>query len=186
MCLRYVQGLIVLLSVFFLASSSSAQRGAGEQTGVARRSVRPPITKLTGTVERIVTEACRNTTGRSGVGTHFVIRSASDGKALNVHMGPARLVQDDAQKLEVGTTVAVRAFRTEAMAQGHYNAVTIDLGDQVVRLRGEDLRPRWAGRRPAAGGQRDGARRRPRWRSFDDGGTDAPRTGEGGRAGWPR
>jgi hypothetical protein len=32
----------------------------------------------------------------------------------------------------VGTTVSVRGFRTDGMAEGHYNAVTVRVGDAII------------------------------------------------------
>lgn len=127
-----------------LASTAMAQRGVGNDAGVARQAVRPEVVALTGKVVRVETGPCQNTTGRAFVGSHFLMET-SDGQTLNIHLGPAGVVDFAAKELAPGKEVRVQAFRTEAMKEGHYTACKITCGDRTVTLRDETLRPAWAG-----------------------------------------
>ncbi len=152
-----------------LASTAMAQRGTKGGTGVARQATRPEIVTLTGTVVGVETGPCENTTGRAYVGTHFVMKS-SEGDTLNIHLGPAGVVDSVAKKLAQDKEVQVEAFRTEAMKEGHYAACKITSGEETVTLRDDLLRPTWAG------SQASGARQ----------GNSAGMSSRGRGAGWGR
>lgn len=134
-----------------LASTAMAQRGTKGGTGVARQATRPEVVTMAGTVVGVETGPCENTTGRAYVGTHFLMKT-SEGDTLNIHLGPAGVVDSVAKKLAQDKEVQVEAFRTEAMKEGHYAACKITCGEETVTLRDDLLRPTWAG------GQASGAR----------------------------
>jgi hypothetical protein len=154
-------GVIVMGLVF--SSSVEAQRGTGEQEGVAQQGIRPEVQTIIGVLKEIKTDPCERTTGPSPIGTHLIFEADND--QLNVHLGPASEVGDVIGMVRVGDTLEVRAFRTPRLPDNQFIAVSVKSGDQVIELRDDSLRPRWAGgggpraARPAVrrGGMRLGA-----------------------------
>ena len=147
----YFLTLAVLLGGLGLRAAY-AQKGIGDNAGVARQAVAPKIVTLQGTVAAVETGPCKNTTGRAVVGTHFLLKTP-DGKTLNVHLGPAPVVESTAKRLAKDGEVKVTAFRTDAMPENHYVAQSLTIGDETVTLRDETLRPDWAGPQPATRGR---------------------------------
>jgi hypothetical protein len=147
----------------WMASVAFAQRGAGDPSGVARTGSQPEIVSLSGTVLEVKTEPCGNTTGRSTVGTHFLMKTAQ-GVTLNIHLGPAAMVESVAKELAADQAVQVRAFRTEKMPEGHYVAQQLSYNGRHTTLRDRSLQPVWAsgaGRGAAGGAAHTGAARGP-------------------------
>jgi len=122
-----------------------AQRGMGDPTGIARRAVKPDVVQLDARVVSVETGPCAQTTGKSSVGTHVIVKT-SQGQEYNVHLGPAVMVREAAGLLVGGDSVRLKVFRTDAMPQGHYVCVEMASGDRTVVLRDGGLRPVWAGR----------------------------------------
>jgi hypothetical protein len=143
--MRKVLVLLLTVATFALvASDALAQRGVGDPTGTARLGVQPKIVELSGHVLEVKTEPCGNTTGRSLVGCHFLMKTAA-GQTLNIHLGPAAELEFVARELVPGKAVKVHGFRTEKMQQGHYVAQRLAYDGRVVMLRDATLRPVWAG-----------------------------------------
>ena len=147
---RFVTASCVLLTACS-ASRALAQRGVGDETGVARRAEKPETVSLTGTITEVQSGPCKMTTGRATIGTHLLL-SDSQEKTLNIHLGPQPAVAHIAEQLKVGEKVTVEGFRTEKMSDGHFVAKSLSLGDETMELRDDNLRPLWAGGR----GQRRG------------------------------
>jgi len=136
---------MLTLAVLGLAASAAlAQRGVGDPAGVARSGVKPEIVTLSGKVLEVKTEPCANTTGRSPLGTHFLMKTA-EGKTLNIHLGPAAMVEFAAKELVPDKAVKVQAFRTEKMKEEHYVAQQLSFDGRSVTLRDDTLQPVWAG-----------------------------------------
>jgi len=135
---------VVMAVLLSLAPVTLAQRGMGDAVGMVRQGIKPEIVALQGKAVRIITGPCEKSTGPSELGTHFILK-IEQGQERNIHLGPAHLVQNVTDLLSGGGTVSVSAFRTDKMPEGHYNAVTVMLGNQMIRLRGQYLRPVWAG-----------------------------------------
>jgi len=135
------------------ASTVHAQRGTGDDEGVARQAALPEIVVLKGIIQEVESGPCENTTGRATIGTHVLIET-SGGETLNVHLGPKEEVAQIAGPLEPDKPITIRAFRTERMAEHHYVAQVLKSGKQTVRLRDESLRPFWAGGRGTVSGRR--------------------------------
>ncbi len=151
--MRWARILILAWVACGLVSSvAMAQRGVGGPDGIARKAVLPEVVTLKGTVVKVETGPCENTTGRSIVGTHFLMKDPK-GKTLNMHLGPTAIVEFVAKELTDGKTVKVEAFRTEQMKKNHYVACTITCDGRAVTLRDATLRPAWAGGREAADGR---------------------------------
>jgi hypothetical protein len=153
------------LGMVVLVTPTLAQKGMGDRTGVARQAVTPEVVTLTGTLVEINTGPCEKTTGRSPIGTHVLLKT-TDGKQLNIHLGPARAVADLVAKLTVGEELTVNAFRTEKMAENHYVAQSLVVDKTTIQLRDASLRPVWArgarGTSPATAV--DGQHPGPGWR----------------------
>jgi hypothetical protein len=144
---RSLSTLAVPLVLLGLATSvAQAQRGTGQLSGVARQASEIDTVTLWGTVVKVESNPCESTTGRSPIGTHFFLKTGED-KTLNIHLGPAVQVEQVARGLPVGERVQVQAFRTQRMQADHYVAQWINVGDQTLRLRDDNLRPVWAGGR---------------------------------------
>ena len=143
--MKKLQVSMLTLAVLGLAASAAlAQRGVGDPAGVARSGVKPEIVTLSGKVLEVKTEPCANTTGRSPLGTHFLMKTA-EGKTLNIHLGPAAMVEFAAKELVQDKAVKVQAFRTEKMKEDHYVAQQLSYDGGSVTLRDETLQPVWAG-----------------------------------------
>lgn len=135
----------------FGSTQALAQRGMGDPTGVARQAVRPELVSLSGKVTAVESGPCELTTGRAGIGTHAMLETQK-GESLNVHLGPQLAVAELAKRLKPGTALAVTAFRTDKMPEGHYVAQSLTLGEETIELRDATLRPVWAGGRGAGRG----------------------------------
>jgi len=140
---------IVFLAGAVLTPQAHAQRGMGEQSGVARQIVKPEVVSLSGTVLEVKTGPCKLTTGRSYLGTHFMLETP-EGESLNIHLGPATAVEFVTKELPVGATVTVKAFRTPKMPDKHYTAQTVVSGSSTIQLSDGNLRPVWTGERYVA------------------------------------
>lgn len=160
-------GLVCTLSVLATAQTAPAQRGMGDETGVAQRPDDVDRVTVDGTVKEIITEPCKKTTGKFPVGMHVLLKT--DDGVRNVHLGPAAVLEDLPERLKPGRAVHVKAFRTKKMPKDHCVAITVRTDDRTVRLRDDDLRPRWAVPQP-------GNRRR------GDDGADRARSGRRMRA----
>ena len=134
------------------APRAFAQRGVGDATGVARQAVNLKTVSLKGELVAVETGVCKNTTGRAPSGVHILLK-VRHGEQLNVHLGPKTELRPVVERLEAGQKVTVQAFRTEKMAEGHYVAISLKLGDETIQLRDEMHRPVWANAGPAGRGR---------------------------------
>ena len=125
-------------------SVASAQRGVDDPEGVARQPAKPKVVSLSGKVLEVKTAPRQTTTGRSQLESRLIMK-ASDGKTLNIHLGPAAAVESVSKILSRGTEVKVEAFRTKKTEKGQYVARLLTVGDRTVILRDKALRPVWAG-----------------------------------------
>jgi hypothetical protein len=149
-----------------LVSVVCAQKGVGDQTGVARQSVQPPVVAFSGKLVEIRIGLCEKTTGQSPIGTHLFLETP-DGKSLDIHLGPASAVADIVAKLSARASqdLTVKAFRTEKMPENHFVAQSLTFDANTIELRDGNLRPVWAGQmngvrgsgEPQGGGRGRGA-----------------------------
>jgi hypothetical protein len=147
-----------LTAVLMVASSQVAwaQRGTGENSGVARGPA-PEVVSLRGVVTDARIGRCESTTGRADLGAHLLVTD-EDGEALNVHLGPLAAVEDLLSQVPDGTAIEARVFTTEALPAAHFIAVDVTVTGDTTVLRDENLRPRWALPR-GRGGMRAGGGR---------------------------
>lgn len=162
----------VTLAAF--ASTVWGQRGVGKSTGIARLADRPKVIELTGTLEAIKIGPCEHTKGRSPVGVHIVLAQDKD-KKLNVHLGPAAVVQTLISHLKTGDKLTVEAFRTDALPADQYIAKSLSVDGKVVTLRDASLRPFWAGGRGGNAGHGPRGRGGPSTVDFKGVGFRGPR-----------
>jgi hypothetical protein len=132
-----------------------AQRGTGEERGMAQRAEQPPLQTLEGTLKKIEIGPCEHTTGRALVGAHLMVETAG-GETVNAHLGPAAQVRFVTDQLQPGDALRLRAFTTDRLKAGHYivQELRIEPTGRTLTLREEDLQPVWArgaGRGAAAG-----------------------------------
>lgn len=144
--------MLAVTTALVLATPAAAQKGIGEQTGVAREAVKPPVQEMSGTVADVKIGACEQTTGRSNMGAHLMV-TVEGGKTINLHLGPLSAVEHVVEQVPTGTPIAFEAFRTEEMPEDAYVAKSIAVDDKVIHLRDDNLRPSWAGGRGFGRGQ---------------------------------
>lgn len=161
---------VALVCLASFVAPALAQKGMGDAVGVARSGTSPSIVGLAGTVTAVKTSACPTTTGRSTTGMHIMMKS-SDGRMINLHLGPATVLEPYRDRLLEGSNVNAHAFRTDKMPEGAYVAQSIQLGGEAIVLRDAALRPTWA----LGGGQGRGVR-------GSGGGSGMGPRGGGGRA----
>lgn len=155
--------IIPILAVLLFSASTTAQKGMGDSTGIARQAVKPSVTTLSGKLLEIETGPCEKTTGRALIGAHLIIHS-EDGQTLNLHLGPASAVDHVIDQLAVGQSMRVDAFRTEQLPENAYIVKSVILNDKVIHLRDDNLRPSWAYDRGSSRGGRQGlGPRHGRW-----------------------
>ena len=150
---------IVLFTFAIFIGTAHAQKGVGDETGLARQTVKPALTPLSGTVVSVDTKVCEKTTGHGEIGTHFLLKTAQN-ETLNIDLGwsEADVVKNLAKSLTQGKQVTVTAFRTEKMPPQRYVAKSVTIDGTTTNLRDDSLRPVWAG--GGAGGRGRGAGRR--------------------------
>lgn len=139
---RILNVMALALLAIVLAVPAVAQRGTGDSEGIVRQGIQPPLVPLAGTVEEVVIGPCHRTTGRAAIGAHVML-ATGDG-VLNLHLGPAAVLDDLVERLAVGTPVTVNAFRTDALPAGAYVAQEVTVGGDTFVLRDDILRPMWA------------------------------------------
>ena len=125
---------ITALTLGLIATGVFAQRGTGSGTGVARQAVDLETSTIKGKVAAVETGPCKHTTGRATSGVHILL-TVRRGEQQNVHLGPQTAVQDIVDRLQVGQKVTAKVFHTEAMEEGHFVALTLDIGKDTVQLR---------------------------------------------------
>lgn len=137
----------IFFAMIFLSITSLgfAQKGTGNQTGVARSNAAGDIEKLSGSIQEIIDEPCTNTTGRFSTGTHMLIQTGDERQSIiNVHLGPAKMVADMKEKLNVDQTIEMTVFSTQDLPENHYIVKDLTAGGQTFELRDANLRPFWA------------------------------------------
>jgi hypothetical protein len=146
-----ILGFFLFTCVFFL-STAYAQKGVGDETGLARQAVKPALASLSGTVVYVDTKVCEKTTGHGEVGTHFLLKTEQN-KTFNIDLGwsEAEVVKNLAKNLIQGKQVTIVGFRTEKMPPERYVAKSVTIAGTTTTLRDDNLRPVWAGR--SAGGR---------------------------------
>ncbi len=138
------------------------QKGLGDDTGMARTDDQPSITRLSGEVTEVKVGPCEHTTGKAEIGFHLILQT-EDGKKMNLHVGPADALKDVRDRISVGQTVGADVYRTPKMPADAYITKSLTLGEEVITIRDDNLRPVWAGQKSGKGKDRKrGKNRRAR------------------------
>lgn len=91
---------VVALLAGATEQSAYAQKGVGDQAGVARQIPKPSLETLTGTILAVETQPCEMTTGQGRIGSHVLLKT-EEGEKLNIHLGWADAVAETAKQLTV-------------------------------------------------------------------------------------
>jgi len=146
----------VVCIMAWACSATFAQKGMGDQVGVVRQGLKPPMTQLSGRIVSIETHPCEKTTGPALEGTHLIVEGTDD-RQYNLHLGPANAVAPLIEPLQPGTKIEVVAFRTSKMPEDQYVVTTLQLADgKLLAFRDSDLRLFWSGRGGPGGGRNQG------------------------------
>jgi len=143
---NWKKGFVFCILLGLTGLANAGQKGLGDSTGIARSEVRPAVVSLAGQLIKFDTHPCELTTGKAPLGTHLLLKMA-DGQAINLHLGPSTDIARLLAGVKEGSTLQVRAFRTEKMKENDYVAVSLTDGNQTVVLRNpKTLRPVWTGK----------------------------------------
>lgn len=145
---------VLFASLYLLAMTAYAQKGVGKESGIAESGVIPDVISLTGKVSQIKIGPCENTTGPSNSGTHLIIET-KDKQELNIHLGPTNDVNGFIKDVTVGTEIGVQGFRTEDFPENNFVAKELYVDGKTYVLRGENLKPVWAGKKGRKRGRRN-------------------------------
>ena len=151
--------MLTVVAVIFFTTPAAAQRGVGDDTGIARQGLSPPVVTMSGMLADFKIGPCEQTTGRCETGAHLIIQTKENG-TVNLHLGPLSAVDHVIDQVTVGQTVSFEAFRTVDMQGQAYIAKALTLEDKVIELRDDNLRPRWAVSQRSGRGMRRGSRAR--------------------------
>lgn len=130
-----------------------AQRGTGEEEGVARQQTPVVRNTVTGQVIDVKIARCEQTTGSADIGMHYFLKTEED-LILNLHLGPEEAIKALGLPEEPGFPLTATVFRTENNRENHWVVISATFGDSTLRLREENLRPVWAGRQTRQARQR--------------------------------
>lgn len=135
---------LVMLAVVLLTSGClAAQKGMGNPGGVAR-GILPPIITLSGTILEIHVGPCLDAImGNDPIGIHLFVR-ALNGTEVNLHLGPARVIDNIVAPMSPGQAISFDAFSKPDLAPNAYIAKTLFWKNEVIELRDDFLRPFWA------------------------------------------
>lgn len=142
----------LLLSVPFV----HAQRGTGDDEGVVRQAAKVERSNIAGTLVEVKDGPCKNTTGHSYIGMHYILK-AEDGAMINLHLGPSATMKSMGLPTEPGKSVSAAVFRTEKMKEDALTAIEVTVDGKTYTLRNKNLKPVWAkdkrGDRSRSGGR---------------------------------
>lgn len=134
---------MILLTVTFFGF---AQKGTGNDSGIARSNTTYGIEQISGELQEIINEPCTETTGKYSEGTHLLVKTGDGNKqTLNVHLGPASVVSDMTDQLKTGKEIQIKVFSTNDLPDNQYIAQEFSVNGETYELRDENLRPFWAG-----------------------------------------
>ena len=142
----------------FITIMSFGQKGTGNTMGIARNSADYEQMEVSGTIEKIVTEDCENTTGRYANGTHMIVNTKNrDAETVNVHLGPSAQVAGMIKDLKKGESIRIDAFQTRDLDDNHYIAKSFITSEgKTIELRNDFLQPFWARSKEGSGRRRNG------------------------------
>ncbi|MDY6800497.1 MAG: hypothetical protein SVU94_04650 [Bacteroidota bacterium] len=138
------------LTVFVLANLtvfSFAQKGVGNNSGIAREGVQSyQVNEISGRLVEVLDEPCTETTGKYAMGTHLLIKQKvnDNEQILNIHLGPTTLVSKMVEKLVPGTDIKLKVYHADGLPDNNFVAQSFSYGDNHYELRDANLSPFWA------------------------------------------
>ncbi|MGM0376152.1 MAG: hypothetical protein ACQEQ0_05220 [Bacteroidota bacterium] len=143
--MSWTKNILFAMLLLSITSTGAAQKGTGNQSGVARSNAAGDVENLSGSIQKIITEPCASTTGRYSTGTHMLIKTGDEKKnTINVHLGPAKMVSDMTDQLSVDQSIELFVFRTQDLPEDHYIVKEFSSEGKTFELRDVNLRPFWA------------------------------------------
>ena len=144
---KTLAGIVVtaLVAGIALGGTALAQKGKGDEIGIARQAVKPEVVEVSGKLARVKIGPCESTTGRAVTGVHLFL-DRKKGEQVNLHLGPELAVAHLVDDLEKGQKVTANAFQTSKLDENEYVAQSFTVDGKTYALRDDDLRPVWAGR----------------------------------------
>ncbi len=136
---------VAVMASLALGGTALAQKGKGDETGIARKAVKPEVVEVSGKLARVKIGPCESTTGWAVTGVHLFL-DRHEGKQVNLHLGPEQAVAHMVDDLEKGQKVTAKAFQTSKLDKNEYVAQSFTVDGKTRVLRDETLRPVWAGR----------------------------------------
>jgi hypothetical protein len=142
MSLGWHRGLAALLTGGLMAFAGVVQaQPPGGGRGMPMGYDKAKEVTLTGTVAAVEEHQGMG----MGTGTHLKLTVGAD--TLDVHLGPTRWLADHQYSFAAGDQITVTGSRTAINGVDSLIARQIDKAGTVIKLRDENGRPLWAGRR---------------------------------------
>jgi len=140
-----MKGTKILITVVLLALASMgyAQKGMGNNSGVARTNSVDEIKQISGELQEIITEPCTQTTGRYSNGTHLLVKT-DENATFNVHLGPTKEVSGMTGQLNTGEEIHLKMYTTEDLPENHYIVKEFTGKEVSHEIRDANLKPFWA------------------------------------------
>jgi hypothetical protein len=126
-------GLLLIAFLVILAVPATGQRHQKQQP------VYDPTTEIT--LETVVDEVTQHRCGQNWSGTHLMVTLG--GKPVEVHLGPAAFIREQAIKFKPGDKITITGSRVMTEAGDAIVARQVDIGEQRLVLRDLDGKPTW-------------------------------------------
>ena len=148
MVMQTTKKIAIILFLLALTPWASAQKGVGNDTGIAARTSVNETKQISGILKEVVTEPCTQTTGRYSNGTHLLVRTKQGStNMLNLHLGPTEVLSDQTGLLKTGQSLQLEVYCTDDLADYHYIVKEYTYKGETYEIRDASLRPFWAGNR---------------------------------------
>lgn len=144
--MKWTKNIFFAAVLFVMPLWLYAQKGTGNTSGVAGSNSTVTVENISGNIQKIITEPCTQTTGRFSTGIHLLVETMKDQNKItyNVHLGPAKMVSEITEQLNVGQSIELSAFSTRDLPKNHYIAIELSNNNKTFEFRNADLRPFWA------------------------------------------
>ena len=134
---------LITVVLFALTSAGYAQKGMGNNSGIASSNSADEIEQISGEIREIITEPCTQTTGRYSTGTHLLVKNGNN-ETLNVHLGPTNVVSGMTDQLNAGDEIHLEMYTTDDLPENHYIVKEFRSKGETYEIRNSNLKPFWA------------------------------------------
>jgi len=147
--MNWTKILLTTLVLGNLTVFSFAQKGVGDNRGIAQEGIQTQVNEISGSLVKVIEEPCTETTGKYSTGTHLLIKHNINDKeqVSNIHLGPAKLVSEMVDELVSGTDIDLNVYHADGLPENHYVAKNFSYGNNQYKLRDDNLKPFWANSR---------------------------------------